>query len=306
MKKWIYVMLLVITALLTGCNRDGSNSQAKSNIKIYYIDSKTSGIVSEAYEPMGTTKEELVVELLVRLKTEPENMVYRKAIPDNVTIKDYEFSNPDSLTISFDSTYSELKGIPEVLCRAAIVKTLSQIPGLEYIKFNVNGQPLIDSNGVQIGLMTDEDFIENTGTEINYKVVLYFASEDGKSLVSTDSVIYYTGTGSIEELVINQLINGPTEIGMRNTIPTGTTLLNVTAKDGICYVDLNEKFLETMPEVTDKVTIYSIVNSLVELPNINKVQFLINSSIRETFRENTSFDGFFERNLEIVEEGSRQ
>ncbi len=306
MKKWMYAILLLLTALLTGCNRNGSSSQIDSNIyKIYYIDSKTSGIVSEAYEPMGTTKEELVVELLMMLKSEPKNMVYRKAVPDIVTVKDYEFSNQDSLTISFDPNYSELKGIPEVLCRAAIVKTLSQIPGLEYIKFSVNGQPVIDSNGVQIGLMTDEDFIESTGTEINYKVILYFASEDGKSLVSTNSVIYYTGSGSIEEMVINQLINGPTEIGMQNTIPSGTTLLNVTAKDGICYVDFNEKFLEAMPAITDKVTIYSIVNSLVELPNINKVQFLINSSIRETFRENTSFDGFFERNLEIVEEGSR-
>ena len=147
-----------------------------------------------------------------------------------------------------------------VLCRATI-ETLCQIPGIVFVLFNVNDQPLIDSNGVQTGLMTAEFFIENTSAETNYKVTLYFANETGDLLKKTTRNIYYTGTSSIEELVINQLINGPTERGLYATVPEGTTLLNVSTKEGICYVDLNEKFIEKLTDITDEVAIYSIVNS---------------------------------------------
>ncbi len=205
------------------------------------------------------------------------------------------------MLINFDTNYSQLSEIPEVLCRATVVKTMCQIPGIDFVLFNVNGQLLIDSNGVQTGLMTSEFFIENTGAEINYKVTLYFANETGDSLKVTSRNIFYTGAAPIEELVINQLINGPTEIGLYASIPNGTTLLNVSTKESICYVDFNEKFLEKLPDVTDEVTIYSVVNSLVELPGINKVQFRINGKSVETFG-NTSFDVLFERNLSISED----
>ena len=89
---------------------------------------------------------------------------------------------------------------------------------------------------------------------------------------------------------------------MYPTIPEGTTLLNVTTKEGICYVDFNEKFLEKIPEITNETAIYSVVNSLMELPkrNISKVQFLINGEVVPTYREGFAFDGYFERNLSLI------
>lgn len=302
MKKLLGIglLLLIFTLILTGCSKDGKQNNLKTVYNIYYLDTKSSGIVSESYEATGTTKEELVEELLRALKTDPKNVVYKRAMPDTVTIREYSFSVDDSLTINFETNYSELKGIPEVLCRATIVKTLSQIPGVDYIIFNVNSQPLIDSNGIKIGLMTDDDFIETIGAETNYKVTLYYASEGGEKLVATNSVIDYSGSGSIEEIVINQLINGPTELGMRKTIPDGTTLLNVNSREGVCYIDFNEKFMDPIPGVSEEAIIYSIVNSLAELPDINKVQFQINGKLVDTYHDFSPFNGFLERNLDII------
>lgn len=301
MRRGLNMILLLVIVLLTSCSgKDIEADEGKKEYQIYYIDGKSSGIVSEGYVPLGEDTKELVAELLEMLQRDPENMVYKKAIPENVTIKDYSIID-EQLILNFDAKYSELKGIPEILCRATIVKTLCQIPGIDFVLFNVNGQPLIDSNGVQIGLMTSEFFIENTGAETNYIVTLYFANETGDLLKTTTRNIFYTGTAPIEELVINQLINGPTEMGLYATIPEGTTLLNVSTKESICYVDLTEKFLEKLPGITDEVAIYSIVNSLVELPGINKVQFRINGQIVETF-QNTSFGVLFERNLTINED----
>ena len=44
-----------------------------------------------------------------------------------------------------------------------------------------------------------------------------------------------------------------------------------------------------------EVAVYSIVNSLVELDNINKVQILVNGEVPSTFSNST-----FERNLDYV------
>lgn len=301
MKRWICLTFIVLIMLLSGCNNRNSNTDKQSDeYQIYYLDSKTSEIVSENYQPKSSAKEDLVGELLDELQKEPEHIIYTKAIPDTVTVNTYNFVD-DQLIIDFGAAYSELTGIPEVLCRATVIKTLSQIQGVDIIQFNVNGQPLTDSNGAVIGFMTEEDFIVTTYDETNYMVTLYFANEAGDKLIETNVNIYNTGTGSIEEKVINQLINGSTEIGMYDTIPEGTVLLSVTTKEGICYVDLNEKFLEGLANIkNDKVTIYSIVNSLVELPSVNKVQFLINGEIKDFFRENIEFNGVFDRNLDII------
>lgn len=306
MKKYLCLtlVLLIIIVSFAACDRnDNDKSSDQSNkYKIYYIDNKTSKIVSEYYNAKGKSKEELVKELLSILRKDPKNIVYKKALPDSVFVKNFSFSKDGQLTINFDESYDELKGIPEVLCRATIVKTLSQISGIEYIVFSVNGQQLRDSSGTVVGIMTADTFIDSTGAETDYKAPLYFASKDGKKLIESRTNIYFSGKVSIEELVLKQLINGPTEKGMYGTIPEGTTLLNVTTKEGICYVDFNEKFLDKLPDITDDVAIYSVVNTLVELPNINKVQILINGSVQKIYREDTRLDTLFERNLTLIKD----
>lgn len=52
--------------------------------------------------------------------------------------------------------------------------------------------------------------------------------------------------------------------------------------------------------VSTDVAIYSVVNSLVELNNVNKVQITINGETNIMFRESVSLSTVFERNLNIV------
>jgi germination protein M len=243
---------------------------------------------------------EQIGELMDMLKSEPKNLIYRSALPANITYT-FTLNNDKSLTIDFNTAYSQQTGVTEVLCRAVIVKTLSQIKGVDYILINVNGSPLVDANGSFVGTLTADDFIDSMETSTTYRVKLYFANKKGDKLIEYDADIKYSGTTSIEELVIKQLINGPTEIGMYNTIPEGTVLLNISKSDGICTVDFNEMFLEKLPDISEDVAIYSVVNTLVELPDINKVQFTINSKPVKTYWEDTPFDIMFERNLDTIQ-----
>ena len=52
--------------------------------------------------------------------------------------------------------------------------------------------------------------------------------------------------------------------------------------------------------MTSDVTIYSITNSLVELPNVNKVQISVNGETNLFYRENVNLATVFERNLDLL------
>jgi len=301
MKRRIVILAVLIAFAVSfaACSKDSKKTEGIP-VNIYYIDTKSSGIVSEEYNMLSKDTMDQISELMGMIKSEPQNLIYRSALPANVTYN-FTLDSDKSLTIDFNSAYSQQTGIEEVLCRAVIVKTLTQIKGVDYIQFTVNGNPLQDVNGTFIGVLTADDFIDNLEESTTFKARLYFANRTGDKLIEYDTEIQYSGTASIEELVIKQLINGPTELGYYNTIPEGTVLLNISKSEGICTVDFNEVFLEKLPDITKEVAIYSVVNTLVELPDINKVQFTINSKTVKTYWEDMAFDGMFERNLDIIE-----
>ncbi|MBR6396890.1 MAG: GerMN domain-containing protein [Lachnospiraceae bacterium] len=301
------LVLCILTMVLAGCgkNKTGQDIITPDSYRIYCINNGITKVAYEVKEVKADSVTDYIDLLFKELKADPSDVTLRKAIPDEVTIRDYSLENGE-LTVNFESNYQLITGIEEILRRTAIVKTLTQIDGVDYVAFTAGGQPLMDSAGLPIGFMESGDFIDNTGGETNYlqtvTITLYFANEEGNGLVTSRHQVEFDGTISLENLVVRQLIAGPLpeETGMQSAMPHGTIINKVTKKDGICYLDLNGMFLEDLPGVTDEVVIYSIVNSLAEISGISKVQFMVNGEVQKKYRENIPFDGLFERNLDLV------
>ncbi len=303
-------IFLILAVMLGACSQkkedNGDKKSEEPEYFIYYVDKNETKIVGESYKPVSATKEELVKEYFDALGNEPEDYSLKSVKPENLEIEDFKFNEDNGLSIYFNSAYNNLTDIFEVLCRACIVKTLCQIDGVDDVEFYIDGQPLIGLNDQPISFMNANDFIDDTSVE-NVYVTVYFSNKKGTALVGTNLKIpMYDGNMSIEKLILESLIAGPEAIkniddNVKKTIPDGTELINAWTKDGICYVDFNEKFLDKIPGVKDEVVIYSIVNSLDELSTINKVQFTINGEVKKSYREDIAFDGLFERNLDLVE-----
>jgi germination protein M len=294
------ILILFLSLLLGACHKDQASDD--KSVDIYYIDSKTFGLVSESYALIGTKREDQIDELIYMLQKKPDNALLVNALSKSIDVNYSYDDNSRTLFIDFSTAYSEMSVIDEVLCRAAIIKTLQQISDIDYLQFSIDGQQLQDSDGV-IGSLTAEDFVDSTEANTVIRTKLYFANKEGDALVEYLTEIDYTGTESIEDLVIQQLINGPTEIGMYSTIPEGTVLLNSSKSDGICTVDFNENYLDKLPGIRVDVAIYSVVNTLIELPgsDIKKVQFTINGKAIKTFNETKDFDSIFDQNLGLIE-----
>jgi germination protein M len=299
----MFMSLLCLLGALTACGQQETEQEGKS-YQIYCVSNDEAKLVSYTYQTQSEETAVLLAELLTQLETVPAKFEYEAPLDRGFHVVNYTLDN-GLLTMDFDENYSGRETTVEILFRAAIVRTLIQVPGIEHVAFTVQGEPLMDSAGIAIGMMDADTFIENAGNEINaYEKVnlrLYFADETGNGLIEENQRnVVYNSNISLEKLVVERLIAGPQAEGDYPTINPETKIVSVTVKDGICYVNLSEAFLSQPYNVTSDVTIYSITNSLVELPNVNKVQISVNGETNLFYRENVNLATVFERNLDLL------
>ena len=302
MRKWLWILLLTIPLLMAGCREQQQVDE--SGYRIWYINQDETCLKYENKELQSKNEEGLLREMMEVMRETPTDDELKPVIPEDVTLLDFDFEH-NQLYLDFSPEYKKMPKVYEVLCRAAIVRTMGQIDGVEYVDFQVNGEPLTDLEGKEIGLMNEDQFIENAGEEINaYKtadLTLYFANKAGDKLVGQRVAMEYNSNISLEKLIVEQLIAGPPFEGAYPTIPSETKLLNISIKDKICYVNLDEGFLGTGYNVIESIPVYSIVNSLIENTDAQKVQISINGESNRMFRESINFDTIFEKNEGLIE-----
>ncbi len=174
-----------------------------------------------------------------------------------------------------------------------------QVGGVAYVKFTVEGEELCDEEGKEIGYMNRDMFVENTGSSLHSyqdgNIHLFFADEAGNRLVEEEVSVRYNSNMSVEKLIVEQLIKGPSTEGAYPTVSPKTKILGV-------YVNFDEEFLNACYHVSPEVMVYSVVNSLVEGGEMGQVQILINGKTDVSFQDSISLERPFSRNLEIMEE----
>ncbi len=293
--------LVLLMCLLPGCAKEEPEG---TPYQVSFLNREKTKVVTEICYVTETDSTLLIQELLEALKTQPSRYDYVAPL-GNLKLLGTTF-NEGILVLNFDTSYKSLTSTEEVLTRAAIVRTLYAIEGVDGISITVAGEALMDALGNPVGVMTADQFVDNPGTEINSyeqaRLHLYFAGEEGTTLVDTYRTIAYNTNISMDRLVMEQLIAGPNIAEVRATVPADTKIISIAVNDGVCYVNLDDKFLSAMQGVSAEVTIYSIVNSLAELTNVNKVSISVNGASDIMYRETISLSTVFERNLELVEE----
>ena len=303
-KNRILLIISMISVLAAGCSNNTNSGEG--SFRIYYPSKDEVRIAPVSMDPAGNDALELVKAALDELKLQPSDYDLRPTIPEEVSVVSASL-NDGLLLIDFGSEYYKLTGRNEILRRAAIVRTLDQIEGVEEISFTVDGSPINDSKGVPVGIMTSDMFIDNAGDEINSyertRLKLYFADKEGTGLRENTEAVAYNSNISMEKLVCEHIVSGPLSDNVYPVTDPEVRIMSVTTRDGVCYVNLSKEFLTKKGKLTDEVVLYSFVNSLTELPNINKVQFMIDSETEISFGEHSYLNAPFERNLELVDNG---
>ncbi|MBR6228408.1 MAG: GerMN domain-containing protein [Eubacterium sp.] len=302
------VSMLLLAMLISGCGENSDNSGRV--YKVYYLDNNNEKLIAEDYVVSAEAKGVVPVaeELIHALEKNGEKDRLNNPIEPDIEFDEMSFKDKQ-LSLFFTGAYYNKEGLTEVLSRAAIVKTMCQLKEVEKVEFFVEDQPLM-VRGEGIGQMDESTFVDNLGNEgepQSRMVKLYFSDSSGSKLVPVDTKVTYPAAEKLAKLLVECLIAGPEAVTdqdvshLLRTVPKGTILNSVTIRDNICYLDFSREFAELLPNVTSDVIVYSIVDTLCELPSISRVQFTINSGVRERYGETTDFNKAMERNLDIID-----
>ena len=297
-------LFATVTAVLTfACLTVTScaDKEPEGGIPIYYLNNQETRMETHmsGIELTGDTTADLN-NLIAELGENPDSLQYKAPMSYPFTLNSYKLEE-QKLTLDFSEEYNSLQTTTEVLVRAAIVQTLIKLKDVRYIIFTVNGEPLMDATGKPVGRMSEKTFIYNDGNAINtydeVVIKLYFANSDATGLIGAFRDKFYSTNIPLELFVVEETIAGPSgQIeGLYPTINPETNVISVSTSDGICYVNLDSGFTTTVNNVPTEMAAYSLVNALTELPNINKVQILVNGEVPQIFSSST-----FEHNYDIV------
>ena len=303
MSNYLVLFLLMIMCLLClGCGRENGQNGADSGYTIYYLNASGNQLMGNPYEPQAVDQETLVQELMAALNTVPTDLECQSAIPSQVEKMSFRVE-ANVLHLYADANYALMDSVKEILCRAALTKTLTQIPGIDYLTIYCAEQPIMDGAGNPVGMLAASDFVDSIRDVNSFEkteMTLYFANEAGDMLVAEKREVMRSTNTSVEKLIVEQLIEGPKGIGRFATMPKDVKLLSVSVNETVCSINLDAAFLNNTLEVKEYIPIYSIVNSLSELSTVSRVQIRINGSEDAVFRDLIPLSTVFVRNYDYI------
>ena len=294
-------MALVLGSVaFSGCGK----KETESKYKIYYVNEEQGEVLAESFVPSEETTQTMLEEMTEKLNK--KNAEGHTLLPENIEIQSC-VDDDGMIRVDFNQEYHDLNPVDEVLLRASIVKDYVQIPNIYLVTITAEGTPIVDSHGQEIGAMSLDSFLENTGKEImayQYKELnLYFTNEEGNQLVPEARQVYYNGNTPIEKVIVEQLLRGPGESGHYATLPSDTRIVGVSVADGIAYVNLGKQFVDEALPVDAQIPIYSIVNSLIDAGNVSQVQISINGDTSLLFKDKVDMNQLFQVNHELEKGG---
>ncbi len=294
-KKRVFLVTIVLLAILGIFGyRYYKYIEGVAAIDVYYLNTSKLGIesVTKRYDKSLSNDEIIkeVFDLFIEVPQTRKNVLV-SAKPENVSIQSYNLDTQGLLTVSFSPEYKEITNIEEINLKAAFVWTFTDLEFVKKIEFQIDGLPYTTESSEVIEYFDRTNVIVEPTIALDKAVqrdiVLYFANqseEDQKLYLKREERTATTQEGvAIEEVVVTELLKGSNE-GNKSVIPSDVRVRQVKRENSICFIDLDDKFLKgKLTEREQKLRVYSLVNSLTELNNVDKVQILINAKKTKGF-----------------------
>lgn len=313
MKRLSLILIMLLTiSYISGCNMgdnqykntSGTMNVQSNNKKInlYFTNKENSKMLKETREIFVEEDDDLVGAIINELLKGPVSADMKSAIPQGTELI-YVKTDNNTAIVNFTKEYYNTENVGDIMAKHSIGRTLFELPDIERVQILVEGEEIKRPNGEPCGPLSRDDLVLELPSEQNGKTLLtlYFAGENAEYLVPEYRIIDVKENQLIEKRILQELIKGPDTEGLSKTIPVETKVLSVDTSEGVCFVNLSEEFKtkHSGGSTGEILTIYSIVNSLTELPHINEVQFLIDGKKVEVFKH-LIFNESFVRDTTII------
>ncbi len=307
MKKRLLFLLLAGLLLLTACN--GSKEPTtpvatnQETVVLYFANSQGTDLIPVNLDVYEKTPAELPAFVVEKLLEGPSNPELKQAVRTGTRL--LSIAKEQSLAkVDLSKEFYHEESIYDVLALSSVVKSLCSIKGIDSVLVTIEGQPLLSTDGTELGILKESDVVFDADalTEDESNVTLYFSDLNAEYLVREIRRLKVPRGEALEKIVVAELIHGPKGEAAGRTIPQETKIRSIETKDKVCFVNLSSEFVtkNNVGIAAEQLTIYSIVNSLTELSNIDKVQFLIEGEKKDVYHH-MIFNEPIERDISMIQ-----
>lgn len=286
----LVVLLLIISSY--GCAQEDPEPQQDNttqdneiteNVKLFYGDENNEKMIIEEKEVTFTKTDDKYKVVLEELIKGPKDENLTANIPKQTKVYGTVRQN-EALVVNISKEFKSFGGaLAEIIAVGSIVNTMTKFDDIERVKILVEGEELIGPSGNPRGFMdefpTDPSITDSEDTN-SQEVILYFGNKDADAVVAERrniSIQPDMSTENIIKQVLAELIQGPVNEDISRTIPDEVEVLSVNIENGIAYVDFSEEMHTNHwgGAAGESMTINSIVNTLTEFENIDKVKITV-------------------------------
>lgn len=270
----ILIILIAVITILLIVNPQKKADDYAYNLYFLSSDDGAFGFKAEKHYLNYTSDETIAKALINILISGPKSRDLVSPFPENLRLVSLKKTG-NVIYINYSKQYLDLTAFEMNLADYCVIKSLSGISGISRFSFSVEGGPHPISGYKFVSL---ENFIPDKDSFkiFTKNITLYYPSEDYSSLIARNITFSIHGHEAIEKKVLSMLMYGTEHSNLRLKLPLNTFLYSVSVINNTVNLNFTEEFLEYANEensMRGKLTIYSIVNSLTELPNINNVKF---------------------------------
>ena len=157
MKK-VRKILLIFLGICLACTTVSCAKRTevkKGDSYIYCLNSDRTGLQKVSYESKEKDPLKAAKAMIKELKKPSEEIEYTPPIPKDVKVKRYELEG-GILYLDFNAKYKQMDTVEETLVRAALVKSLVRIEGINSVWIKVEGADQIDQDRLrrmQLGIV---------------------------------------------------------------------------------------------------------------------------------------------------------
>lgn len=277
MIKRFFAAILALAVMLSfvACSADkDQQNEGKEKLTVYYVNKsgyENGGNYIEPVEYNIDERDDLVHKALDYLGTAPGEGEFATSLVKGTRIYSYSLED-GAMEIDLSPAYLLLNELEKSLVKCCLTLTLCGIDEVDTVSIYVDGKLVEENLDARIMIIKDTDT-----NEFEKRITLYFPENNYYYLQTEYRVLTVGQDKLLAEYVVDELIKSTQTEGITGSMPEGTRLLSVEQKNGICTVDLSREFVDNRPMTASgqRMTVYSIVNSLVNLENIEKVNFLV-------------------------------
>ena len=144
------------------------------------------------------------------------------------------------------------------------------------------------------------------------EIILYFSKCGEKECFLMEEIREVELNKDLQLILMEELIKGPVSKELSPTIPNSTMVNSIKIEEDLAIVDFSKDIIldQQIPHssTTEPLAIFSIVNTLTELPQVKRVRILVEGKSEgeiegiaiEDFWGHIGIQEIFERNEEII------